>query len=106
MPQHQHFKLWSEARSRRWLRAGDYPGVARRAVREMHRQVGPLRTDGRGLATRGVLVRHLVMPGAPDETREDFAPRRSGSGPGRTPRHGPSLLGGSSTLSSGSSSST
>lgn len=32
------------------------------AVREMHRQVGPLATDDRGIATQGVLVRHLLMP--------------------------------------------
>lgn len=63
------FKLWSEELSRRWLKAGDYPRVARRAIREMHRQVGPLRTDGRGLAVRGLLARHLVMPGAEEETR-------------------------------------
>ena len=33
------------------------------ALREMHRQVGDLETDGRGVATRGLLVRHLVLPG-------------------------------------------
>jgi len=36
----------------------------------MHRQVGDLRLDGQGLARRGLLVRHLVMPGGLDETRE------------------------------------
>lgn len=36
---------------------------AREAVREMHRQVGDLSIDGRGVAERGLLVRHLVMPG-------------------------------------------
>ena len=35
-----------------------------RAIREMHRQVGPLKFDEYGLAKRGVLVRHLVMPKA------------------------------------------
>jgi putative pyruvate formate lyase activating enzyme len=35
----------------------------------MHRQVGPLVTDAQGLARRGVLVRHLVMPGLLEETR-------------------------------------
>jgi len=35
----------------------------------MHRQVGPLVLDERGLARRGVLIRHLVMPGALDDTR-------------------------------------
>ena len=40
----------------------DYPAVAAAALAEMYAQVGPLRADPAGLATRGVLVRHLVMP--------------------------------------------
>jgi putative pyruvate formate lyase activating enzyme len=35
----------------------------------MHRQVGPLVVDEQGLARRGLIVRHLVMPGALEETR-------------------------------------
>jgi putative pyruvate formate lyase activating enzyme len=42
--------------------APDYPQVVREAIREMHRQVGDLMIDERGLAYRGLLVRHLVMP--------------------------------------------
>jgi len=42
--------------------APDYFDRMREAVREMHRQVGDLATDGRGVATRGLLVRHLVLP--------------------------------------------
>jgi putative pyruvate formate lyase activating enzyme len=42
--------------------AADYWDVARAAVLEMHRQVGDLVIDGRGVARRGLLVRHLVMP--------------------------------------------
>jgi putative pyruvate formate lyase activating enzyme len=38
-------------------------------IRAMHAQVGPLQMDDDGLATRGVLIRHLVMPGCLDETR-------------------------------------
>jgi putative pyruvate formate lyase activating enzyme len=41
--------------------APDYPEVNRAALREMHRQVGDLAIEG-GLATRGLLVRHLVLP--------------------------------------------
>jgi len=48
--------------SARLLGAGDYPKVNRQALLEMHRQVGPLQLDGRGLARRGFLVRHLVLP--------------------------------------------
>lgn len=63
------FKFWSEERSRHYMKAADYPEVAREAIREMHRQVGPLRKDDDGLAVRGLIVRHLVMPGMVDETR-------------------------------------
>jgi putative pyruvate formate lyase activating enzyme len=42
--------------------ASDYPEVAAAVIREMHRQVGELQTDGRGVATRGLIVRHLVLP--------------------------------------------
>jgi len=41
--------------------APDYPQINREAVKEMHRQVGDLKTE-KGLATRGLLVRHLVLP--------------------------------------------
>ncbi len=62
------FKLWSSERSRRYLKRADYPEVARETIREMHRQVGDLVLDEDGLARRGVIVRHLVMPGLLDET--------------------------------------
>jgi putative pyruvate formate lyase activating enzyme len=57
------FKFWDERLSLRYLKARDYPDAARRVVKEMHRQVGDLSFDEHGLARRGVLVRHLVMPG-------------------------------------------
>jgi putative pyruvate formate lyase activating enzyme len=63
------FKYWSNEKSRRYLMAADYPEAARAAIAEMHRQVGPLVIDANGLAVRGVLIRHLVMPGCLDETR-------------------------------------
>ena len=63
------FKLWSRGRCRRYLRRGDYADVARSTIAEMHRQVGDLVLDGHGLARRGLLVRHLLMPGLLDETR-------------------------------------
>ncbi len=43
--------------------AGDYPQRAKAAVLEMHRQVGDLALNGRGLAEKGLIIRHLVMPG-------------------------------------------
>jgi putative pyruvate formate lyase activating enzyme len=64
------FKLWDAELSFRYLKARDYPDVARRAIKEMHRQVSVLKFDERGFARRGVLLRHLVMPGMLSETRE------------------------------------
>ena len=61
------FKYWEPQLARRYLKAEDYPEVAQRTIREMHRQVGPLVFDRQGLAVRGVLVRHLVMPGGADD---------------------------------------
>jgi putative pyruvate formate lyase activating enzyme len=62
------FKVWTRERARRYLKRADYAEVARETVREMHRQVGDLVVDERGLARRGVILRHLVMPGQLDET--------------------------------------
>lgn len=63
------FKMWDREMSRRYLLAPDYPEVAKRAIAEMHRQVGPLCFDESGLAKRGMLLRHLVMPGEVAGTR-------------------------------------
>jgi putative pyruvate formate lyase activating enzyme len=63
------FKYWSPERSRTYLKAENYPEAARAAIEVMHRQVGPLVVDADGLARRGLIIRHLVMPGALDETR-------------------------------------
>jgi len=52
------------------MNAEDYPEVVRQAIREMHRQVGDLQIDDHGIATRGLLVRHLVMPEDLADTRE------------------------------------
>jgi putative pyruvate formate lyase activating enzyme len=54
-------KYADEVTARRYSKIPNYPRVNRAAVREMHRQVGDLRIEG-GLATRGLLVRHLLLP--------------------------------------------
>ncbi len=64
------FKFWDNELSFFYMAARDYPDVARRAIKEMHRQVGPLKFDNQGMALRGVLVRHLVMPNRASATRE------------------------------------
>ncbi len=63
------FKFWSKESSKRYMKAQDYPEHARRALREMHRQVGDLLVNDGGLAERGLLIRHLVMPGGLAETK-------------------------------------
>lgn len=47
---------------RRLSKVPDYPQAAQAAIKEMHRQVGDLVLDEEGLAVRGLLVRHLVLP--------------------------------------------
>ena len=64
------FKFWDPDLAGRYLRAKDYPEKAQAAVIEMHRQVGDLMMDERGIAKRGVLVRHLVMPGYVDDSEK------------------------------------
>lgn len=46
-----------------YSKAPNYPKINQAAVKEMHRQVGDLQVDEHGLAVRGLLVRHLVLPG-------------------------------------------
>ena len=57
------FKFWDPDIAERACQARDYPKVARRALIEMHRQVGDLQIGSDGIAYRGVLLRHLVLPG-------------------------------------------
>lgn len=61
-------KLWTPAACARYLGRKDYAEVARTTIAAMTRQVGPLLFDERGMTRRGVLLRHLVMPGMIDET--------------------------------------
>ncbi len=56
------FKFWESDTAERLCNAEDYPQRAREVIREMHRQVGDLQMKRDGLACRGLLVRHLVMP--------------------------------------------
>ena len=56
------FKFWDRDTADRFAKAPDYPEAARNALREMHRQVGDLQIGDDGIAVRGLLVRHLVLP--------------------------------------------
>jgi putative pyruvate formate lyase activating enzyme len=64
------FKYTNREMSLRYSRAKDYPSVAKTVIKEMHRQVGDLVIDESGVALRGLLVRHLVLPGGIAGTRE------------------------------------
>ena len=57
------FKYWKGDIARRYSAAEDYPAVAKAAIKEMYRQVGPYELDEEGLMRRGVLIRHLILPG-------------------------------------------
>lgn len=57
------FKFSLSEPAEEFCHAPDYPQAAKTAIKEMHRQVGDLVLDERGIALRGLLVRHLVLPG-------------------------------------------
>ena len=57
------FKFWDPQIAESACQAGHYPEIARNAIREMHRQVGELTVDEDGIAQKGLLIRHLVLPG-------------------------------------------
>jgi|UniRef100_A0A7C5EWL1 putative pyruvate formate lyase activating enzyme len=64
------FKFWDPEVAGQLCAAADYPEVARAAFKEMYRQVGDLVLDENGIAQRGLLVRHLVLPDNLAGTRE------------------------------------
>lgn len=61
-------KYLSPAAAKKYSDAEDYPRVIKSVIGEMHRQVGDLEISPDGTAVRGLLVRHLVMPGSLDDT--------------------------------------
>jgi putative pyruvate formate lyase activating enzyme len=62
---------YSEARmARKYSGVPNYPRHNRAAIREMHRQVGDLQIDEQGIAVKGLLVRHLVLPNDLSGTKE------------------------------------
>lgn len=56
------FKFWDPDSAKKMCDAPDYPEIAKKAILEMHRQVGDLMIDETGIAQRGLLIRHLVLP--------------------------------------------
>jgi putative pyruvate formate lyase activating enzyme len=63
-------KFWDPGVSEELCDAPDYPEIAREALKEMHRQVGDLVVNKQGIAERGLLIRHLVLPDGLAGTRE------------------------------------
>ena len=64
------FKYVREDIAAKYSQAPDYPQAVKAALKEMHRQTGDLVMDNQGIALRGLLVRHLVLPGGLAGTRE------------------------------------
>jgi putative pyruvate formate lyase activating enzyme len=64
------FKYGDSETAQRYSGAPRYVETAKEALVEMHRQVGTLQLDERGIAVRGLLIRHLVLPGGLAGTRQ------------------------------------
>lgn len=64
------FKVWKNSTSKRLLKADNYSSTAMESIKAMYAQVGDLCFTPDGIAKKGVLVRHLVMPGKEDEGQE------------------------------------
>ncbi|MDI3281547.1 MAG: radical SAM protein, partial [Bacillota bacterium] len=66
-------KYGDEEKARLYSGVADYVAVNRAAVKEMQRQVGDLVVDERGLAVRGLIIRHLILPADEASTAEVLA---------------------------------
>jgi putative pyruvate formate lyase activating enzyme len=66
-------KYSSDESARKYSHAFGYVGSARSAIKEMHRQVGYLELDDEGIAKRGLIVRHLILPGGTSETESSLS---------------------------------
>ncbi len=64
------FKFWDPNLARRYTKNENYPEIAKKAIIEMYRQVGDIKINPYGLLERGLLVRHLVMPGLVEDSRQ------------------------------------
>lgn len=64
------FKYWENYLGEMYSKVKNYSDIAKEVVKEMYRQVGDLKVDERGIAYRGLLIRHLVMPSMLDSSKE------------------------------------
>ncbi|MBR4077660.1 MAG: radical SAM protein [Oscillospiraceae bacterium] len=63
------FKYSDPILAKRYSFAEDYPEITAAAIKEMYRQTGPYEMDADGILQKGVLVRHLIMPNRPTNTK-------------------------------------
>ena len=63
--------------SRNYMDAPDYPEIVKETLKQMHEQVGDLKINKQGLAVKGLIIRHLIMPGMVEDTKKiiDFVAR-------------------------------
>ncbi len=61
------FKIWDKELSKRIVGAKDYADIAKKAIKEMYRQVGDLIIT-KGIAQKGLMIRHLILPGNLEDT--------------------------------------
>lgn len=64
------FKYWSSEKAKRYSAAADYPDIAAKAVEEMARQAKETQFNDKGIMTKGVIVRHLLLPGGLSEAKK------------------------------------
>ena len=64
------FKYMDEALSEKYSRAKTYPGIAKKAIEEMIRQVGNAKFNEKDMLIKGVVVRHLVLPGYVEDSKK------------------------------------
>lgn len=64
------FKYDLSSRAKTYSGVKNYPFVVKKALIEMDRQVGGIKTDKNGIAYRGLIIRHLMMPGGIEDTRK------------------------------------
>ena len=64
------YKYTDPDTAQRYAGAADYPETARAAIQEMVRQTGPYQLDENGILTRGVILRHLLLPGGLNQAKE------------------------------------
>ena len=63
-------KYYDDSLARKYSHAPEYFTTATTAIREMYRQVGPYKLDKNGLMTKGVIIRHLILPGCTKDSKK------------------------------------